>query len=241
MKKVLIVEDNKWEAEALKVTIEQIDAKARVFITDNAKDALWIASNQIINIFIVDIVLHPDVENDASGMDLVEALRGMKRYRMTPVVFMTALEEPRLHAFHNLHCYQYLKKPIFQGDCEQVCREVLEIAQQQEDDGILKLTTRKIIYAIPKKEILYAYSHAYKMHIITTKDTISQYYLSCATLLKELDSDDFWQCNRNTIVNCNRILYVDNKEKILRLNGVEQPIKCGDTYIREIQKRVYGN
>ncbi|MFQ6931962.1 MAG: hypothetical protein ACLRR3_13355 [Eubacterium sp.] len=45
-----------------------------------------------------------------SGMTFADNIREIERYKATPIIFTTSLEDPKLHAYAHLHCYQYFDK-----------------------------------------------------------------------------------------------------------------------------------
>ena len=60
--------------------------------------------------FIVDIILEKTKNGDMSGMTFADNIREIERYKATPIIFTTSLEDPKLHAYAHLHCYQYFDK-----------------------------------------------------------------------------------------------------------------------------------
>ena len=110
MKKVMIIEDNKAEVEALEKVVNRVEPKAVVVATDNIGEALEYAVTNTVSLFIVDIVLAPKKRTDTSGIDFVEAIRNMPQYRFVPVIFVSSLDDPRMHAYQDLHCYRYIQK-----------------------------------------------------------------------------------------------------------------------------------
>ena len=91
VKKVMIIEDNKAEVEALTEVVKRVDSQAIVESTDSIGTALEYAVANNVSLFIVDIVLFPEKRTDTSGIDFVETIRNMHQYKFVPVIFVFSL------------------------------------------------------------------------------------------------------------------------------------------------------
>lgn len=238
---MLIIEDNKAEVEALKKVVERVAPEADIAATDNIGKALEYAVKNTFSLFIVDIVLVPKKITDTSGIDFVEAIRNMPQYKFVPVIFVSSLEDPRMHAYQDLHCYSYIQKPLFYSEVEPVVKEALEFTRSLGDDKPLRLKQDNVLYVIPKQDIIYACSKAYKMTIVTRKETFGFYYLTCKELMQKLDSLDFIQCSRFTIVNCRQISSIDKSNGIIQFRDCKDYVKIGGLYKKELIKRMNGD
>ena len=70
MTKVLILED-KWQSrEVLVRMVEEIDAGSALFAVANEDEAYAIAMKRSIDVFLVDIILHPERTGDSRGLSL---------------------------------------------------------------------------------------------------------------------------------------------------------------------------
>lgn len=239
MKKILIIEDNKAEAEALSNVVYKIDSEVKTIKTDNVGKALEYAINNNFSLFIVDIILNPQIKTDASGIEFVETIRQLPQYKYVPVIFVTSLNDPRLYAYENLHCYRYIQKPLLYSDVEPVIQEALDFTHIVENEMPLKLKQDGILYIIQKNEIIYAYSKAAKMTIVTIKEKYGFYYLTCDSLLDMLKSDNFIKCSRNTIVNSRCIRSIDQRKEYIELDGCSDKIKIGRTFKKNFLKEIY--
>lgn len=238
VKKVMIIEDNKAEVEALTEVVKRVDSQAIVESTDSIGTALEYAVANNVSLFIVDIVLFPEKRTDTSGIDFVETIRNMPQYKFVPVIFVSSLKDPRLYAYRNLHCYSYIQKPLLYSEMEPVVREALEFKYVIEDEKPLRLRQDKVLYIIKKQDIIYASSKASKMTIVTDKERYGFYYLSCNELMEQLDSEKFIKCSRNSIVNKEHIAVVDRNNNIIRLRGCKDIVKIGKIYRKEFLKEI---
>ncbi len=239
MKKVLIVEDSKMERDALVKVIQNIDENIQTLTTDKLGEAFQYAVQNNINLFIVDIVLNPRNLNDTSGMDFVESLRELSKYKYVPIIFVTGLNEPRLYAYEGLHCYQYIQKPLLYSEVEKIVRETLDFTRVVEKDTPLKIKQDGILYVIPKHEVIYANSRASKMTIVTIKGKYSFFYLSCNTLMDMLQMSNFTKCNRSTIINCDYIASVDDRKNLVEIKGCTEKLRIGKNFKKAFLKGFY--
>lgn len=238
MKKVLIIEDNRAEVEALVKVVNCVDPTALVMTADRIGTALEYAITNQFALFIVDIVLVPKKKTDTSGIDFVEAIRNMPQYKYIPVIFVSSLDDPRMHAYQDLHCYSYIQKPLLYSEVEMVVGEALEFNHFAEDEKPLRLRQDNILYVIQKKDIIYAISKAAKMTIVTEKEKYGFYYLTCKELMEQLNSADFIQCSRSSIVNRKYISLVDKTNGIIQFKGCEDIVKIGKNFKKGFFKEI---
>ena len=241
MKKILIIEDDLEEVNALIETVKRVDDTVKVMTTDKLGEALEYAVSNNISLFLVDIVLMPKKKTDTSGIDFVEAIRNMPKYKYIPVIFVSSLDDPRLHAYQDLHCYRYIQKPVLYKEVEDTVREALEFSRFVDDEKPLRLKQNNILYSIPKSDIIYADSHAAKMVIVTEKEKFGFYYLTCRDLLKQLDSEDFIQCSRSAIVNRKRIIEVNRTKETVRLRCSDDLVRVGKSFKKEFFRKIEEN
>ena len=76
--------------EWLKSIVETC-AHVEILTADNAASAYKIALDLTIDLFLVDIVLEPDIMRDSSGLKFVADMRQISKYGFTPVIFITSL------------------------------------------------------------------------------------------------------------------------------------------------------
>lgn len=217
MKNVLILEDDGTMLEAIGKIISEIEISTFVYKINTLTDAYQIAIEHDISLFIIDIIIDRSVRNDVSGLVFVENIRKIEKYAFVPVIFMTALTDPELHAYRQLHCYGYLGKPLVVEEAKKLIEEALKYSIPKNENSMLYTRKDGIIYAVKKSEIVYIKSHGGKIVIKTLKDELTVYYRNCRDMLKELDSDKYIQCNRSTIVNRDYIQNVDLINRVVKM------------------------
>lgn len=238
MKNVLILEDNEATLELVGNLINEIDSNAKVYKTSTLPDAYQMAVEHKINLFIIDIIIDNSIRNDVSGLRFVEKIRDINKYAFVPVIFITSLVDPEIHAYKKLHCYAYLEKPLLIKEAKKLIGEALQFPEQKQEEGILFFRKDGVIYAVNKEEIVYITSHAGKVTITTVKDELTLYYRNCKYLLNELDSDQFIQCGRGAIVNKTFIDNVDPVNRVIKLTGDFGTLEIGIVLKKKFMEKI---
>ncbi|HEX2649977.1 MAG TPA: response regulator [Burkholderiales bacterium] len=103
---VLVVDDTTVPRVLVSDMLRQ--AGMEVLETDAGEPALKIAGEKRIDAFLLDVRL-PDM----NGIELCRALRAMERYRATPIIFVSALDQRELLQWAlESGCDDFIQKPI---------------------------------------------------------------------------------------------------------------------------------
>lgn len=237
-RKVLIVEDNKVHIDALQKILTDLNRDLLIYCASDIQSALQIALEQHIHLFLVDIVLDAQKPGDVSGLNLVREIRGITKYKFTPLIFLTSLEDPKLYAYSQLHCFGYIEKPF---GCEQVRETVLaalEFPVKEEDDRCVYFRKDGIVYSVYVKDIIYIESSKRKLKIYCVNDELEIPYRTCEEILKDMDSASFIQCSRYCIINKNYIEQIDYTNRFVKLKNIEKPIEIGAIMKKAFKRRL---
>ncbi|TCS87649.1 response regulator receiver domain-containing protein [Keratinibaculum paraultunense] len=150
MTNVLIVEDEPLIAKGLTTIINSINEEIRINITGYAEKALEYVKNMDYNMFLLDIQL-----KDYSGFDLAKEIRDIDKYKLTPIVFITAIPTRELMAFKEIHCYDYIVKPFKDEEVEHILKTLINYGIEMEEDTYIKIKQREYSYLINEDEIIY--------------------------------------------------------------------------------------
>lgn len=238
MKNVLVLEDNLDMLRLVEKIIKEIDETVNVYKVSTLPEAYQIALEHDIGLFLVDIMLDRSIRNDISGLVFVEKIRMIEQYAFVPIIFITSLVDPELHAYRNLHCYGYLEKPILVEEARKLIEQALKYKQQKKEEDTIFFRKDGVIYAVNKKDIIYIKSHAGKITIKTQKDELNIFYRNCKEMMKELDSNKFIQCNRATIVNREFIENVDCVNRIIKMTDGYGIIEIGATMKKSFMEKM---
>lgn len=237
LKKILILEDNEIVLEHLAGLVRELDIKNVIYSFNNVKDAYQCAMERTIDLFLIDIILDTSCPGDVSGMTFVENIRKAGSYGFTPVIIITSLEDSRLYAYEKLHCYRYIEKPFDEGQVRQIVTQCLKYSEDVNETKTLFFRRDGIILAVEREDITYAECCDHIMYMHTRQEDILNIpYITLKKLLEEIDSRDFIQCSRNTIINKKFIQNVDLPNRMIKLKGSLGRVEIGVMFKKSVKE-----
>lgn len=236
--KILIVEDNRAHMEALTRILKELDNDLRIYSAYDLKTAFCMGLEQHIDLFLVDIILETDKPGDVSGLNFVQEIREIAKYKFAPVIFITALEDPKLYSYSQLHCFKYIEKPFDAQQVRQTVREAMEFPSRSRDDKYVYFRKDGIVYSKCIKEIVHIVSSKRKIVINCINDVLEVQYKTCEEILKELDTDIFIRCSRYDIINRKYIDHIDYINRFVKMKHIEKPVEIGITMKKAFKKRI---
>lgn len=238
MKKVLVLEDNPAMLVHLSDIIQEIEIKTEVYCFNNAKDAYQCALEKVIDLFVIDIILDTSRLGDSSGLNFVENIRKIGRYGLVPIIFVTSLEDAKLYSYENLHCYKFIEKPFAVEQVRKTIEECLWFPGMVNEVKTLYFRKDGIILAVDRKDIVYAESNNHILSIHTQKhDILKIPYITIKKFLSDVDSNNFVQCSRNTVINKNFISNVDVPNRIIQMKDNLGRVEIGIMY-KKLMKEI---
>lgn len=222
-KHVLIIEDNRASMDALVELTRECDSTSVIYCATNSAMAYKYAMENRIDLFLIDIMLDNRVQNDVSGIIFADKMRQQERYKFVPIIFVTALEDQAMSAFHKLHCYSYIEKPFDFDIVRKTIQEALQYPTKDErKDKNFYYRKDGILYSVEMDRIIYAetYRRVLKMRLLD--EILEIPYMTCSSLLEKLNSQNFLQYSRNGVLNRKYIDYIDYTNRYIRM-------KNGDT------------
>lgn len=222
MAKVMIVEDNLNIALGLEEIVKSIRSDIDTTITAYAKDALKEATLHEVDLFLLDIQLF-----DYSGLELANQLRKIDRYKMTPIVFITAIPTKELLAFKQIHCYDYIVKPFRKEEVIEIVSTILNFGIKKEE--YINFNLKNYIYRVKLDEIIYIEVIMRKIKVVTIKEEIELSKYTLQGILDEL-RDNFIRCHRGYVVNIDYISKIDRVNNYILLDKGHDKIPIGRKY-----------
>lgn len=241
MGKVLILEDNQHCVRQLESIIAEMDDVSEICCCRSLGEARKSAADGETDIFIVDICLDADHEDDISGLKFVEYIRSKNVYRFSPVIIITAYASSKLYAYDRLHCYRYLEKPFQNREVKEVVMESLEMAKRYDKDEIIHFENRDKVVDIRVRDIIYIECGNRKITIKSIYGEDEFYYKTMSDFKKDIFSKGFFQCSRNVIVNQTYINMIDFKNNRIVLAMGYGEIRLGRTYKKMIRENYLKN
>jgi len=238
MTHILILEDQKTSREALVKILEDISDEITVSEAGTYAEADALLESGIrYDMFMLDINLDTAKPGDTSGITFAKKIRERRGYEFTPVIIITSIANLEMSAYREIHCYQYILKPFFGQDVEEVVRKVMR-RQRQPERPVIKVRKDGINYRIYCDEIVYIKAIPRGVALHMRKDMMEVPYLSIRQLLEQLPADTFMQCHRMFVINIKRVKYLDLVNQMIRMEGCEETIDIGVTYKAEVRRRL---
>lgn len=234
MKKILILEDNAIVVKALESIIYDIGRSVKIAVFKSVEDTFGLIIKEDFDLFIVDIILNPKNPNDASGLDFIEFLRGIKKYNFTPVIIITSIVDSKLYAYDTLNCFKYIEKPYKSEQVKEVIDKALQIPLRCQEDKHIYLREGSIVQVFKANEIVYIHYSNRKLTIRSTNGISTFYYKSIADLKRKLGDGLFFQCSRNILVNKNYISKLDKQTSRIELKDGYGELTVGNIYKRRL-------
>lgn len=236
MKTVLIVEDNLKSMEMLKNIVRELNEGVSIKTATNQEEAYAMAMKYTIDLFMLDIILSPEIPGDVSGLELADMLRDTKKYEYTPIVFITSLEDPKMYAYSDIHCYYYLEKPYDVPKVSQILKEALSIPIVKREKQYVYFRKDGILYKKDISDIVFIENTRAGQVVNLVNGQIKLSYKPMSKILEELDSHNFVQCNRYVIVNKEYVEAVDITNRYIKLRGIKEPLELGMAYKKKFLK-----
>lgn len=237
MKKILVLEDNPVTLEYIASLIQEIDIKNTILRCSSIKDAYQHTLEKDIDLFIIDIILDTSRPGDSSGLKFVDGIRRIDRYAFTPVIFVTSLEDERLYTYEKLHCYSFIEKPFDPSKLKELVRQCLNFPSAEQKRKTMYFRKEGIILATDREDIVYVecINHVLNIHTIQG-DLLSIPYVTLKKFLSDVDSDDFVQCSRNTVINRCYIHNVDITNRVIQLKNQIGTVEIGIMYKKGLKE-----
>jgi two-component system LytT family response regulator len=215
MTKIMIVEDDIIIAKGLDSIIKSVDEDIETTITPYSKEALEYANDWQYDLFFLDIQLL-----DYSGYELAKQIRNIDRYKLTLIVFITAIPNKELSAFKEIHCYDYIIKPFKDKEVIEIVKTLVGYCGiEEEKDNFIKFKQGNYMYKVNTKDIIYIESIHKKIKVTMDKEQIEVNNYTLYRVLNELPEDDFIQCHKSFIINRNYIKKINLANNLIELSS----------------------
>lgn len=238
MKTILIVEDNAQNMETLVKIIKNLKEDVVIKTAFSQEEAIVQTMKNKIDLFMLDIMLNTSNPSDVSGMKFAEYIRSFDNYKYTPIIFVTALEDPELYAYSGLHCYYYIEKPYNAQKAAKVISDALKVPIVSVKPRSVFFRKDGILYKKEVSEIIYIENSRAGQTVYCTNGNLKLPYKSNKVILEELSSDKFVQCSRYHIVNRDYIEKIDTVNRYLHLKNVKVQIEIGKAYKKKFLQDV---
>lgn len=210
---VLILEDLENTRNTLDHIVLSCTGVDNVFSCGKKEEALVYAMDYSIDLFLLDIVLDSQVNNDNSGIIFAENLRKLDKYKLTPIIFITTLMGLERELLKKVHCYDYIEKPI--GDGKMVREHIEEVlsaissGKKTSEREQIPIHYDGIGYMVYLDQVMYIESKRGVLHIHLVDDEISLPNFSAKKFMQSVKHTKFLEPVYGTWVNKDYIESVD--------------------------------
>lgn len=236
MKKVLILETKAEDRNTVISLLETVKEDIKVYATDRVEEAYQFLLYNDISMFLIDVILESGVNGDVSGLYFAEAVRRIPQYYFTPIIFISAIEDPKLFSYRRLHCYAFVEKPFDKEEFIRLVGKALYFPESVERQRNLFLRIDGIIYSIKIDDIMYLEVQRRRLSIYTRSEQITVKNKTLSGIMDEINSEDFIRCSRFGIVNKKYVKYIDYANLYIKLHGRDETIPIGSSMKKSIKK-----
>lgn len=234
-KRVVIIEDNTSTLRLLSDIVKKLDSEIEVLEFHTMDGVYEAVLENTIDLFLVDIVMNPEDRGDISGIRFADRIRTIEKYEFTPIIFITSLEDPKLYAYSELHCFAYLEKPFDTENIKETVKRALRFPSKRKTDGVLFFRREGILFSVKCSEILYIENSRHRIYVHRLGDEIMEIpYRPLKQILKDADNPCLLQCSRSMVINKEYVDSIDFANRYIMLKGVEVPVNIGSTYLKRV-------
>lgn len=227
---VLILEDNENSRIALVKIVESCMRNIQVYPFGSRAEAYLCAMDQNIDLFLLDIILQPKERNDSSGIHFAKDIRDNVRYKTVPIIFITSLAGLEVTLLKQVHCYDYIEKPI---DSKRIRRHILEALDAINADRRMRLPEKVslrydgVSYPVIVDNVIYIVSRRGVLYIHELEGVIEIPHLPANTFLNRVRDNKFLVPLKGTAVNVRYIKNIDFKNSKVFLKQTDDTIDIG--------------
>ena len=208
-------------------------------ITDTVAEAYELLILTSFDGFFIEDTIPHSHDSGIMGFQLLRKIRNMHPYQFTPIFFFTKLEGARTIIYEEFHCYSCLEYPF---DLDSLSRDINHLISCpsymhekqdvyfRQDGQLIHIPAQEIVYCECKRERLLLYLYQKPVEVFS--------YHSCQQILNLLNSPDFIQCSKSTIINRRYIASINEHEKNLLLQSVRKPIPIGSYYQKQLLQSI---
>ena len=219
-KHILILEDEVLLQEELKRLVEKSEPDCMVLETGDIKEAYQMANEYFIDLFLLDIILNPFCKEKREGLTFAENIRKIEEYEVTPIVFITSIAYYEKQAFHNIHCYDYLLKPIEEETAIEIFQRLLKNRRKRQteyDERYIEFVDHGVIFPIRIKEIDFIEYAQRKLHVYTRGKKYSFKNITLSECIERMKGSSIIQIHKSILVNARKIITYDSVNRIIQI------------------------
>lgn len=235
MKNVLILEDNRESNKFLSDILAECRGNITIYAAFDEREALQLAMDCSIDLFLIDISLHAKRGKDFSGFTFAKRIRKIDRYEVSPIIFVTSVANLELLTYREVSCFNYILKPINSDKKKQIIHQVETLLKGNKGgkaDDFYYFKIDNVYHPIKIADILTITCEKRRLFIQTLTDSFYVSRLPMKQLMKELDrigNNPFVECHRGVLINLDYVEHIDTVNKYLKMQYKEEKVDFGNS------------
>lgn len=228
-RRVLILEDLPASRNALVGMVRECGPGLEIYDFGDCAGAFQCAMENRIDLFLIDIVLKPQQPNDFSGITFARSIRDSSQYVTAEIVFITTLAGLEAELLREVHCFDYIEKPISKERVQKVVRDALcKMDSRPRENEMVFLRRDRVTYPVYAARIVYLESRRKILYVHTTDDTLDIPNLSLKKLVGKIQTQEFLYTTKGIAINVRHIEYVDMTNRFVKMRGLGTLIDIGE-------------
>jgi two-component system, LytTR family, response regulator len=231
----IIVDDQEESVNLIKDHVGNIPRLELLYATTNPVEALAFLDSERPDIVFIDIEM-PEI----NGMDVTETLREKWGNNMPCMVFVTGYNEYALNGF-DLGVSDYLLKPVtfkrFKKAVDRIVHGLDNQERKGENTGFLFVDGEYEKTRLNFADIIYIEGAGNYIHVVTREKRYIL-YKSVKSMIDILPPADFIRVHKSYLVSVDKIIALGDSKLTLNINNKEVKLPIGNTYKKEVFKRL---
>ena len=236
---VLIIDNNAEHVDRISKLALEVTKDIEIYVAYNLADAYKLLMEITIDVFVLDTSLDRIQPDDTSGIGLIEKVRKIPKYVLTPVIFITMESDPELYAYRELNCIGYIIKPVSATEFKKIFIRAVLNRTRRESDKMMVIRQGGLLYPLKVSDIVYTENIEHVLYIHLKDGTIHYVpYKSCSKFLMEADVDCFIHCSRGVLVNRIWVQSINLGKNIIHLKNDMGNLIIGRTYKKTVRDEI---
>ena len=232
MNNIFILEDNLKTLDFLSRLIKDNRPLVKIFSFSDIESAkIALKSTKIFNLFFLDISLESNL-SDNFGYVFARLIREMPQYSDTPIIFITGYDCPLPEAINNIHCFRFLKKPVFDTELLKAYDDAMAKSLVHNEKITIRLSSGQLTF-INLTDIYYISSENHNQYYHTSNGTLSGVRSSLVNIYNTFGGKLVF-CSRNTLINPEHVSRINfyNNTVLIR----NETLKIGAPYKNKLKE-----
>lgn len=246
---VLFVMGDEEILERSRMVVSQLALEYSVKIARNYSAAYKIIVEHQVDVMVCGPAEEQFHQNIVDAYRFMESASRLKRYRDTPMILISDVEDPNGYCDRELCCFAVIDTLSLEHRlCETLVQALEELwctsphtcpmlRQDKIEARMLYIQNQNVIYPIQCAKVSHILASNRSMEVCLNNG--GKYPVRYVTLQQLLEAADVWyflQCSRSGIINANYVRNIDYTNRVITMCNSDQ-IAIGSTYVRSLHEQ----